>query len=272
MQEGEDKGGGLLLYFKTGLSPSSWVTHVMNLSQPSSLRTLHDKDGLARGPVRTSILVLSNGDWLAASSHEVNVPMVRQYPPPVIWDAFVDRSTDCGETWERSPFIPYDRKRFGEYGGVIQPVMWESTPGNIHMLLRSTIGHICRSDSSDYGKTWSPITATALPNNNSGIDVVKNPMTGVVALVYNPVGDNWGARSPLSVAFSSGEGRDWSAPVNIEEGWGSFSYPSIRPSGEGFALTYTWNRLRIACTEFQVDPKDFQTDIEVAVNLKPSSV
>src|SRR3546814_13002149 len=60
---------------------------------------------------------------------------------------------------------------FGE--GVIQPALWESAPGKVHMLLRSSAGVICRSDSEDYGKTWSPVYKTDLPNPNSGIDATK---------------------------------------------------------------------------------------------------
>ena len=268
---------GVDLFFKTGTLPSTWTTYKMPLG--GSAVEIEDEDGIARGPVRSSILKLSNGDWLAPSSHEVVVKHATLTSPAlVVWDSFVDISKDEGKTWERTEFIPYDRKKFGKYGGVIQPTMWESLPGQVHMLLRSTIGKLCRSDSNDYGKTWSPVEETDLPNNNSGVDVAKNPKTGVLALVYNPVGADWGARTPISVAFSLGRGKTWFNIKNIESGYGSFSYPSVAPLGDGFAVTYTWNRLRIAYVEFDaksytVGPTQevgFSSDIEETVNTQQS--
>jgi len=246
----EQSDGKVQLYFKTGNTPSSWKTHRMILWGFSD--ELKDQNEVARGPVRSSILKTKSGVWIAPASHEVVLKTTSNaWRPNVIWDSFVDRSEDEGETWQRTEFIPYDRERFGEFGGTIQPTLWESSPGNIHMLLRSTIKKICRSDSSDCGKTWSPIETIDLPNNNSGIDISKNPNTGALALVYNPVGADWGARTPISVAFSKGEGRDWALPVEIEGGQGSFSYPSVAPLGDGFAVTYTWNRTNIRYVEFE---------------------
>lgn len=59
--------------------------------------------------------------------------------------------------------------------GVIQPTLWESSPGTVHMLLRSTEGSIYRSDSTDGGVSWCPPYDTGLPNNNSGIDLDRLP-------------------------------------------------------------------------------------------------
>lgn len=87
------------------------------------------------------------------------------------------------------------------WDGVIQPTLWESSPGHIHMLLRSTRGAIFRSDSIDYGATWSVARATFLPNNNSGIDLVSM-QDGTLILALNPVNGNWGKRYPLSLIAS----------------------------------------------------------------------
>ncbi len=88
----------------------------------------------------------------------------------------MDRSSDEGKHWSIS-FVPLEpdnaisgtnvalwdgiKGRLWEcclenllrWDGVIQPTLWESSPGHIHMLLRSTRGAIFRSDSIDYGAT-----------------------------------------------------------------------------------------------------------------------
>jgi len=112
------------------------------------------------------------------------------------------------------------------------------------MLMRSTRGFIYRSDSSDYGRSWCAAYATALPNNNSGIDVVRLDDGGLV-LAYNPVAGNWGRRYPISLGFSSDNGENWTKILDLETEEGEFSYPAIIADGERLHLTYTWNRKNI---------------------------
>jgi predicted neuraminidase len=193
-----------------------------------------DKGG--RGPVKNKLIVLSNGTWLAPASNELKG----------IWNAFVDRSEDSGKTWQSTPFLTFNRDSIpGE--GVIQPTLWESSPGKVHMLLRSSAGVICRSDSEDYGKTWSPVYKTDLPNPNSGIDLAQLD-NGILALVYNRDGKNWGNRRPVSIALSHDNGKTWPVIKDIETGvqGDEFSYPAIIHYGDTIALTYTWKRQRIA--------------------------
>jgi predicted neuraminidase len=117
----------------------------------------------------------------------------------------------------------------------------------VHMLLRSSSGRICRSDSRDYGKTWSTVYQTALPNNNSGIDVTQ--IGGdTIAVIFNPVGENWGKRYPISVAVSADNGQSWPLRVDIEKGQdkAELSYPDIFYQDGYLVASYTWNRQRIA--------------------------
>jgi predicted neuraminidase len=114
------------------------------------------------------------------------------------------------------------------------------------MLLRSSAGVICRSDSRDYGKTWSVVYKTTLPNPNSGIDLTKLG-DGTLVLVYNRDGKNWGARRPLSVSVSKDNGKTWTTGPDLETGTGEdeFSYPAVISFGDTVAGTYTWKRQRI---------------------------
>ena len=202
---------------------------------------------------------LSNGSVVAGGSIEKG-----------IWSAFVDVSTDGCVAWEKSAPIEIAGLMYnaGEktaesniavseqsfYGrGVIQPSLWESAAGKVHMLLRSSEGYVYRADSEDYGKTWSDAYKTELPNNNSGLDLVKAPFDGNLYLVCNPVQANWGMRSPLSLFKSEDNGVTWNKLYDLESEHGEFSYPAIIASEEGLTITYTWNRKTIACVEISCE-------------------
>ncbi|MEO6639383.1 MAG: exo-alpha-sialidase [Ginsengibacter sp.] len=75
----------------------------------------------------------------------------------------------------------------------------------VHALLRGTGGAMCRSDSKDYGRTWSTVYQTTLPNSNSGIDVTRL-QDGTLVLAYNPTAGDGGTRSKLSLAISFDNG------------------------------------------------------------------
>ena len=278
----DDEKQNMLLFFKTGVRPAEWNTFWGELDWESEKPELNvnltslDADDDAepetsihgRGPVRSGILQLSNGDWLAPASNEIVLQRATfTTHAVVIWEAFVDRSVNHGLTWKRTKFIPYDRNKFGKYGGVIQPTLWESSHGIVHMLLRSTLGYICRSDSDDYGRTWSDVYLTDLPNNNSGVDLVRT-LDDVLVLCYNPVSEDWGPRTPISLITSIDNGKSWSAPVDLESGPGSFSYPFlILRDKRSIALTYTWNRTRITFGKFAMN-KDGKWNIKTAINAQ----
>jgi predicted neuraminidase len=232
--------GTIVLYFKVGKTIDHWETWYKLSSDDGETWTeakeLVPGDKGGRGPVRNKPIVLSDGTWLAPSSNEKEG----------VWNAFVDRSEDQGKTWSASSFLVVNRDSIPEEG-VIQPALWESSNGNVHMLLRSSAGVICRSDSRDFGKTWSPVYKTNLPNPNSGIDLTKLD-DGTLVLAYNRDAKNWGSRSPISLAVSNDNGKTWPTSIDIETGSADdeFSYPSIIHVGDTIALTYTWKRQRIA--------------------------
>jgi predicted neuraminidase len=232
--------GDIILYFKVGKTIDEWETWFKvsadNGATWSEAKELVPGDHGGRGPVRNKPITLFDGTWLAPASNE----------RAGVWNAFVDRSNDEGKTWTSTSFLEVNRDSVpGE--GVIQPTLWESSPGQVHMLLRSSAGVICRSDSKDSGLTWSPVYKTSLPNPNSGIDLTKFS-DGTLLLVYNRDGRNWGARRPISFTISHDNGKTWSGITDLDTGneGDEFSYPAVISFGDTAAGTYTWKRQRIA--------------------------
>ncbi len=233
---GEDRG--IALHFKVGDSIRRWRTHQQQSQDDGVTWTtateLVPGDRGGRGAVRCKPIQLRSGDWLAGASRE----RWRH------WSAFFDRSANGTSDWRSTGAVGIDRKHF-DGKGLIQPTLWESEPGYIHALFRSTAGHIYRSDSVDDGRHWSTAAPTAVPNNNSGIDVVRLA-DGKLALACNPVPGNWAARTPLSILFSNDNGVTWPERLDVETEPGEFSYPALVCHEDGLALAYTWNRRRIA--------------------------
>ena len=142
-----DGKGKVYLFFKAGKKITEWETWWTASSDDGTTWSkpveLVKGDRGGRGPVRNKPIVLSNGVWLAGASFESETGDKH-------WDVFVDRSSNNGRTWKATPFLELDRSNFRGHG-VIQPTLWESEPGIVHMLVRSSNARIYRSDSKDYG-------------------------------------------------------------------------------------------------------------------------
>ncbi|AMM87316.1 hypothetical protein AZF01_22490 (plasmid) [Martelella sp. AD-3] len=269
-----NEGNTVWLFYKVGPTVHTWTTR-WSLSHDGGLTwskptELVPGDSGPRGPVKNKLLVMSNGEWLAPASVETEE----------IWDAFADISADEGESWTRCdvPFThhsnsdPHDNggvwgglaenalwetdpQKVFRWDGVIQPSAWESAPGKIHMLMRSTRGHLYRTDSDDFGRTWSEAYPTGTVNNNSGIDVAETG--GVLALAYNPNGGNWGRRTPLSLALSNDNAKTFQRVIDLETEEGEFSYPAIIARGKELHLTYTHNRKSIVYCHLTLEDGSF---------------
>jgi alpha-L-rhamnosidase len=108
------------------------------------------------------------------------------------------------------------------------------------------------------------MTASSLPNNNSGTDAVTLK-DGRQLLVYNHVKpdaslpNGKGARTPLNVAVSK-DGKNWDAVVILEDSPVSqYSYPSVIQTKDGLVhIVYTWRRERIK--HVVLDPSQLKGD------------
>lgn len=243
--------GGVRVSFKVGSTITGWTSwHTESFDEGITWAEAVPY-GDAVGPVRSKPIRLSNGDLLAPNSVETMDS----------WLPRVDISHDDGASFTKYADIPINRENPGDAEyisglGAIQPTLWESTPGKVHALLRTTCGYIFRSDSEDYGKTWCTAYNTGLPNNNSGIDSVY--AGGSLYLVMNPVSGNWAARTPIIVMKSTDNGktfREWKvlADTLLDDGSfyvdthnSEFSYPAITEKDGMLYISFTYNRTSIA--------------------------
>lgn len=227
------------LFYKVGYKIFEWQTWFtltkdggQTWSAPAELIPGDTSGG--RGPVKNKGIFISDGTFLAPASSEQGA-----------WLPFIDRYTK-ENGWEKAAIqVPSPEV------GLIQPTLWEYPDGQIHALMRSNCGFVYRSDSADYGKTWSVAYQTELPNNNSGLDGVLT-FDGTLVLVLNPVADNWGKRTPLSVFVSADQGVTFTKVLDLETEEGEFSYPAIIAHENRLYITYTWNRQKIAFCELEL--------------------
>jgi predicted neuraminidase len=262
------RDGRLLLYFKVGQTISAWSTYWVESGDQgrtwSSPRELVPGDSGGRGPVRTSPVRLASGRLVAGASTEVWGDEPR-------WDAFVDLSDDDGLSWRRADDIGIERAST-RGAGIIQPTLWQSADGTVHLLARSTSGHLVAASSVDDGETWSAGEQSAVPNNNSGVSACA--AGDLVYLAHNPVSGDWAPRAPLIISVSGDDGATWRPLVTLEVSLGDaehgtaggyagadsgvvttganeFSYPSLVAIPDGLAVTYTWQRrgIRLALVD-----------------------
>lgn len=255
--------GRIILYYKVGAEIEKWKTWYtesfdegLHFTEPKELVEGDESGG--RGPVKNKPIRLNDNTILAPASVE-----------GTLWDAFVDISCDDGKTWTKSQIVPLRRVGYQEqslhvpynpyvcYGkGIIQPSLWQDENGEVHMLCRSTSSRIFRSDSADNGRTWSLAYDCGLPNNNSGIDLVKLKDDHLV-LACNPRENapnyHKGARTPLVLLMSEDNGETWKELAVIENGPGAYSYPAVICCKNGdICMAYTWKRETIGFVRVRI--------------------
>lgn len=252
----EHTDGRISLYFKVGKKIPYWKTYESistdvgnTFSAPKELVKGDNSGG--RGPVKNKCIRLSNGRILAPASYEHTG-----------WNCFIDISDDDGKTWKKSPTIKTEycnvllnttNPHCANKIPMIQPTLWESEQGKVHAFTRTSVGKIYRTDSNDYGETWCQAYATHLPNNNSGIDIAKDNM-GNLYLISNPVGENWGERSPLTIQISRDNGKTFKHLITLEEEKpdSEFSYPAIVWHEGALHISYTYERTNIVYRKIEL--------------------
>jgi predicted neuraminidase len=234
-----NNGKEILLFYKVGPSPSTWWGELITSDDNGetwsrSYRLPED----IYGPIKNKPVILSTGELLCPSSTENDG-----------WRVHMEFTQDNGLSWERTADLN-DKQT-----GVIQPALLTHPGGRLQMLCRSTCSSILSSWSTDNGRTWSELTASGLPNPNSGIDAVTLS-DGRLLVVYNHLTKG---RNMLNVAVSE-DGKEWKPAAILENDvkGTEFSYPAVIQTNDGLIhITYTWNRKQIK--HVVIDPEKIVT-------------
>ena len=228
------RDGQLMLFYKVGPSPREWWGMLMTSPDDgktwSKPRKLGEDKAIGHllGPVKNKPVQLADGAILCPSSSEHNR-----------WRVHFELTRDGGTTWQVIGPIN-DGNKFG----AIQPSILRHSDGRMQILCRTQQSVVGQSWSADGGKSWSKLTATALPNPNAGTDAVTLA-DGRQLLVYNHTtrrSDFPAGRNMLNVALSD-DGEAWQPVLTLERAKGEFSYPSVIQTSDGLIhITYTYQR------------------------------
>lgn len=225
--------GDIILYYKIGPNPREWwgmykisIDDGKSWSEPIKI-----PDNML-GPIKNKPVRLSDGTMMYPTSIETME----------MWNIYVETSDQDLKNWRK---IAIDNNNFN----AIQPTILLHKNNRIQMLCRSKEKKILETWSKDMGETWTSVTATSLPNNNSGIDAVTCS-NGLHLLVYNPITKG---RNKLSLAGSY-DGKIWEDLMILEnQTEGEFSYPAIIQSRDGtIHITYTYNRNTIKYVHLKI--------------------
>jgi len=250
------KDGRLWLYYKVGPSPSQWAAGRKFSDDEGKTWSAEERlpAGLL-GPIRAKPLVLDDGTIVSGSSVEAHET----------WAAWVERSTDGGKTWAKIGPITVSREADAaetraadppkdapgwaadkgprKYVGIIQPSV--ISLGGTHLRLyarsRTLASKVAVADSMDNGVTWTQARFIDVPQNNSGLDVVRLA-DGRIVMIFN---NTTVGRTPLNLAVST-DGEHFRVFATLEDTVGQYSYPAIIQGFDGsLEMTYTWQRKSI---------------------------
>ncbi|WP_081162132.1 sialidase family protein [Ensifer aridi] len=246
--------------------------------------------------VRQPVVVNGAGNWLLPVFRCVSQPGRR-------WTGDVDRaavliSRDEGKSWTMEE-VP------DSIGAVHMSIVPSGGDAMVAFYRNRFATNVLSSRSQNGGLHWTPPEPVDLPNNNSSIQAVRLK-NGAIAMVYNHSNAStsdarrhslydeiegeggevsgtsgeaiasarpavWGVpRAPLSLAFSTDNGRSFPRRIDLDTGDGfclsnnskdslnrEFSYPSIVEDGEGrLHIAYTY--FRRAIKYVRLEPEFFE--------------
>jgi predicted neuraminidase len=140
----------------------------------------------------------------------------------------------------------FEMRRMTQTGKAIQPALIPQNKESLAAFFRNAAGggqrHILRAESGDVGQEWSGLTATSLPNPDSGFDMIR--MAG--GAILGAINKSFHDRSNLTLVLSRDEGKTWQNLCVLENTPGKeYAYPSLARAGHYYHLTYSYEKNRI---------------------------
>ena len=151
------------------------------------------------------------------------------------------RSEDELCTWIESNSITVPMR------GLSEPCIAQHANGCLHMVLRTQLGSVFHSFSTDDGRTWSKAQATGLHAPESCPCIVSVPGSDAQLVVWNHSEydmnhGHYGKRTPLTVAISRDGLRTFSDFFDIETDPNrAFANPSVTITSKGLFLLNYWS-------------------------------
>ena len=263
-------GGDLVLDYKLGAFVQDWTGWEVrstdggyNWTQPRPLQTDPALHQVQLGPIKNKPVLLSLPDGrkriLAGSSTETGGD----------WKFHFELSDDDGHTWHMvypaldtlqciQPSIlfvkqeqPVVNPKNSRRRAKAQPVATRTVDA-LKAIGRTRHGRLAQCYSYDGGESWSEVTLSDMPNNNSGTDALTL-RDGRHVLVYNDSNVE-GRRTPLSVAVSD-DAEHWTKLCDLEtDDLGEYSYPCVIQTDDGrLWVLYTWRRQLIGYAVIDIE-------------------
>lgn len=151
------------------------------------------------------------------------------------------RSEDDLHTWSESNRITVPMR------GLSEPCIAQHADGSLHMVMRTQLGSVFHSFSTDDGRTWSKPQVTGLHAPESCPCIASIPGTDAQLIVWNnseyDMGwrSHYGKRTPLTMAISKDGLKTFSNYIDIEnDPERVFTNPSITITSTGLFLLNYW--------------------------------
>lgn len=147
-------------------------------------------------------------------------------------------SDDNGLTWRRGADAVEVPKR-----GAMEPGLIQRSDGTLLQIIRTQLGKIWITESTDEGDTWSPARPWNVVAPEAPSTLIPLPSSKWL-LIHNPNIDanarsHGGRRTPLVARVSSDEGATWSEPLVLEEDLNkTYAYVSARVAADRVHFTY----------------------------------
>ena len=168
-------------------------------------------------------ITLSNGDYLfplywqeVCGNFDIDGENC-VYPYNWVFRGGVGISQDNGKTWHRYGY-------FSDTFSLWEPNAVEVEPGHILIYFRNPTRHLMISESFDYGRTWSELKQTDIPNADTKFILKK--IGNKVLLINNMTseGNGFSARTDLSICISE-NGKDFKKVIALCGKDEPFFYP-----------------------------------------------